>query len=1167
MPIGKTHPSIFFIRRNSLFVSPFIRWFSPILLVGTKTVRPAAWPKGQTSRRETAPRTVKPTSRSKHQDFSSLRWRPATMKSNDRHVLAFPKNDNALTRKNHVRWPAALLVVLLSWLCFPSEAQAGKRDRKPPSVPTNLTATAVSCSQIDISWGSGAITLAWSPSTDVGTSGLMGYRLYTNNVFYKQVLAPATSISHTGLVQLRTYTYTIQSIDKAGNRSAMSPPVSATTPSCCTFALAPSSATAGAGGGGGNISVTTASTCAWTPTSSAAWLTISPTGARTGGGSLGWTATANTTASARIGQLNIGGQIFSLTQAGASPTISLGDALDYTALSWTSGGNSNWIGQTSIFYSGGDSAQAGLITHSQNSWFQATVTGPVDLSFFWKVSSEQNYDFLSFAIDGVNQASVSGEVNWQQRTFSVPSGTHTLRWTYAKDSVVSVGMDCGWVDQIQITAPVVVVCSYAVTPSSPTIAGSGGPGSASVTASSSTCTWSASSGANWITITAGNSGAGNGAVSYSVAANNTCSPRQGTLTVTGLSTPQTVTHTVYQAAGSGNYSISPTGANILAAGGPGSVSVGANSGCGWLATVESSGSGWISITSGNSGSGPGTVYYSVSANANSSQRSGTLTIAGRPFTVTQAGAAVTCTYALSPTSANPDAAARSGAFTVSTGPTCPWTPVSSAPSWLTFTPASGIGSGTVTWYASANTSTNPRSGSLSITGQTFTVTQAGMVEATGGQMQWLRTTSGGTATATGIKTDHLGNVIVVGRFTGPMDFGSGPVSSANSSFWSIFIAKYTAQNRLLWVKSLGNADYSAAQSVAVDSADNVIVGGYFGQTVDFGGVPLTSVGSYDLFVAKYSPSGASIWAKRFGGYGSDGLMGMALAVDASDNVALATPLGWTTTADFGSIILTNAGASDLAVAKLSSGGTTLWAKRWGGMNGEVAHGLAVDRSGDVVVIGELQGNTTDLGGGPMSATGIINVFLAKYSGADGSYRWSKLLGTVDNNYGYGVATDPNTGNVIVTGGFTGIVDFGGGPIGAGTSNGGVFLAGYGPSGNYLWAKATGGVGNAGFAVSIDANGNLALTGNCPAVYFGGSQYLVGNGYFVARFTISGNSPPDYRWAKLATTGSGSAGYGIASDTLGHVLTAGWFKGTTDFGGLSADANVVYPSAFIIQYNQ
>ena len=66
------------------------------------------------------------------------------MKFNNRPVLAFTNNaftNNALTHKNNSWWPAALLVLVLGWLCFPSEAQAATWDRKKPIVPSRLTAT------------------------------------------------------------------------------------------------------------------------------------------------------------------------------------------------------------------------------------------------------------------------------------------------------------------------------------------------------------------------------------------------------------------------------------------------------------------------------------------------------------------------------------------------------------------------------------------------------------------------------------------------------------------------------------------------------------------------------------------------------------------------------------------------------------------------------------------------------------------------------------------------------------------------------------------------------------------------------------------------------------------------------------------------------------------
>jgi hypothetical protein len=84
------------------------------------------------------------------------------------------------------------------------------------------------------------------------------------------------------------------------------------------------------------------------------------------------------------------------------------------------------------------------------------------------------------------------------------------------------------------------------------------------------------------------------------------------------------------------YSISPTSQSFPAVGGDGSVNVTAPNGCSWMATSHD---GWITITAGNSGIGNGPVNFSVSAN-NGGARTGTLTIAGQTFTVTQAASAI-----------------------------------------------------------------------------------------------------------------------------------------------------------------------------------------------------------------------------------------------------------------------------------------------------------------------------------------------------------------------------------------------------------------------------------------------------------------------------------------------------------------------------------------------
>lgn len=134
----------------------------------------------------------------------------------------------------------------------------------------------------------------------------------------------------------------------------------------------------------------------------------------------------------------------------AAFSTTLGIALNIPGISITTTGNALWTPQASFTHDGVSAAQSGDISDSQTSSMQFSVTGPGTLSYWWKVSSESNYDYLKFYIDDVVQGSgISGTVDWTQiSNISIPSGTHTLRWTYSKDVSVSNGSDAGWVDEI-----------------------------------------------------------------------------------------------------------------------------------------------------------------------------------------------------------------------------------------------------------------------------------------------------------------------------------------------------------------------------------------------------------------------------------------------------------------------------------------------------------------------------------------------------------------------------------------------------------------------------------------------------------------------------------------------------------------------------------------------
>lgn len=142
--------------------------------------------------------------------------------------------------------------------------------------------------------------------------------------------------------------------------------------------------------------------------------------------------------------------VITLLEVENTSTPIASDVLDDPGLNWTSGGNTPWLAQNAITHDGVDAAQSGLIGDDQSTWIETAVTGPGELRFWWRVSSEQDWDSLTLALDGVATTNViSGEVSWEERILLVPSGVHTARWTYAKDDLCCIdGLDAAWLDQV-----------------------------------------------------------------------------------------------------------------------------------------------------------------------------------------------------------------------------------------------------------------------------------------------------------------------------------------------------------------------------------------------------------------------------------------------------------------------------------------------------------------------------------------------------------------------------------------------------------------------------------------------------------------------------------------------------------------------------------------------
>jgi hypothetical protein len=370
----------------------------------------------------------------------------------------------------------------------------------------------------------------------------------------------------------------------------------------------------------------------------------------------------------------------------------------------------------------------------------------------------------------------------------------------------------------------------------------------------------------------------------------------------------------------------------------------------------------------------------------------------------------------------------------------------------------------------------------------------------------------------------------------------------------------------VWSQRFGGTDFDEGHDITVDAAGNVIVAGWFSGTADLGGGPMASAGLRDIFVAKYDAAGNHIWSRGFGDIGYD--EAWAVAVDGGGAVLVTGMFNGTIDAGGGN--LRSAGRDDIFVAKYDPTGNHVWSRRFGDTEEDGGWDIAVDRWGNVLLTGAMEG-TVDFGGGPLTGAGFADIFVAKYDPA-GIHIWSARYGDTETDIGGGVAAD-GAGNVLVTGHFGGRVDFGGGTLSS-EGSGDIFIAKYTPEGSHIWSYRYGDTSyDAGNDIAVDGMGNVVVTGGFGGtVNFGGGPLTsAGSGdIFVAKYDPSGS----HMWSRHAGDVNGDAGFAITVDGAGDVLVTGFFQGTADLGGgplISAGAweifVAIYNSAGIHVWSQ
>lgn len=390
-----------------------------------------------------------------------------------------------------------------------------------------------------------------------------------------------------------------------------------------------------------------------------------------------------------------------------------------------------------------------------------------------------------------------------------------------------------------------------------------------------------------------------------------------------------------------------------------------------------------------------------------------------------------------------------------------------------------------------------------------------------------------------VAVDAIGNSYVTGFFAGAVDFGGGPLTSAGSS--DIFVAKYNANGVHQWSKRFGSTDLDEGHGIALDANGHVLVTGFFIGTVDFGGGPLVAAGSgQELFIAKYDMDGNHVWSQRFGDNFAD--VGMSIAVDTSDNVAVAGY--FTGSINLGGSNLTSAGTDDVFLAKYDADGNHLWSQRMGGSGSDQPRAVAVDALDNILLTGEYS-FAVNFGGGALPSAGAYEAFVAKYD-ASGAHLWSRGFASASTDVGNGITAD-SAGNVLVTGQFFGTVDFGGGGLtSAGAED--AFVAKYDASGAHLWSQRFGGVpdNDRGYAIAVNEFDDVIVTGSFQgSADFGGGPFVASfRDIFLAKYDADGL----HQWSAFYGLTGADEGRSLAVDSMGNVLLTGHFQSTADFGG-------------------
>lgn len=280
------------------------------------------------------------------------------------------------------------------------------------------------------------------------------------------------------------------------------------------------------------------------------------------------------------------------------------------------------------------------------------------------------------------------------------------------------------------------------------------------------------------------------------------------------------------------------------------------------------------------------------------------------------------------------------------------------------------------------------------------------------------------------------------------------------------------------------------------------------------------------------------WAERFGGSDWDTANGLSVDRYGSSYVCG----GFTGSASFGGITLTDTGDACLYVAKFDAEGDCVWASKPDGNVLSEAYAIITDGSQNSYVTG-FYFETISFGATTLTCDSS-GLFIAKL-GPAGNWLWAVQPGTTNWINAYGIASD-FTGGLYLTGNFSGSATFGAETLtSAGQSD--VFAAKLDTAGNWIWARRAGGTGQEeSLGIAVRSMGSCVISGQFNDSAAFGSTTLTSSGgsdAFVASLSTAGA----WQWAKKAGGTDYDNCRNVCLDFDDNVCCTGVFSGSAAFG--------------------